>query len=419
MNDRPGTQRKRRCLPNVLSALPLLLITGPALAQSGSGNALEEAIGGGSAKLDFRYRYESVEQDGFEKRAQASLLRSRLTLSTAPVGGFSALFEVDNVTGIGPEDYNSTENGKTEFPTIADPEGTNINQGFLRYSQEGLAITGGRQRITLGDMRIIGSKPWRQNEQTYDGVRLKWTGASKLAIDASYVNRVNRIFGPDDGANPADWKGDSGFLRATYPIRENHTLNAFAYLLDVEAEAGFDAGKTVNNSSDSLGVEYRGQILGVDLKAAWATQTDAGASELDYRATYYVLQARGTFAGLKLTAGHEVLGGDNGVGFATPLANGHKHNGWADKFLSTPGDGLKDTWASVGGSVGQVALIGRYHDFRAEDSSDRFGSEIDLQAQWKVNDKFTATLKAALFDSDNAERFDDTDKLFLILQLKI
>ncbi|MEM8491315.1 MAG: alginate export family protein [Pseudomonadota bacterium] len=388
-------------------------------AASEPGSLLDQAIAAGSANLDLRYRYESVEQEGFDATARASLLRSRLTLSTANIRGFSATLEVDNVSSVGAEDYNSTENGKRSFPTIADPEGTNFNQGYIRYSQDELRITGGRQRILLGDMRFIGSKPWRQNEQTYDGIRLQWTGASKLSVDASYVNRVNRIFGPDDGANPADWRGDSYFLRAGYPLGDDHSVSAFAYSVDVGGQDGFGAGKTVNNSSDSLGIEYKGKYTGIDLRLAWATQTDGGASELDYRSGYYFIELGGSVNRVGLRAGHEVLGGDNGVGFATPLANGHKYNGWADKFLATPGDGLEDTWVSLSGPLGPVALTARYHDFRAEDSSAEFGSEVDLQAQWKVSEAFTATLKAGLFNSDSPDRFDDTDKLFLILQLKL
>ena len=47
---------------------------------------------------------------------------------------------------------------------------------------------------------------------------------------------------------------------------------------------------------------------------------------------------------MRLNAGYEVLGADNGVGFATPLATGHKFQGWADKFLTTPGDGIEDVY---------------------------------------------------------------------------
>ena len=125
------------------------------------------------------------------------------------------------------------------------------------------------------------------------------------------------------------------------------------------------------------------------------------------------------FAGLDVKASYEVLGADNGVGFSTPLANGHKHNGWADKFLSTPGDGLRDAWVSVEGRFGNVDLTARFHDFRADASGTDFGNEVDLQARWQLNKRLTATLKAAVFDSRDSSRYADTTKAWFILRFRL
>ena len=388
-------------------------------AQGETNGSLGTAIREGSANLDLRYRYEYVDDNNFDKRARASLLRSRLSLRSAPIAGFSALLEIDNVTSIGVDDYNSTENGKPEFPTVSDPEGTEINQAWLGYSDDKLSATAGRQRILLGEMRFVGAKPWRNNEQTYDGARLQWSGLPALSVDASYVYQVNRAFGPADGANPADWRGDSFFLRSEYRLTPAHTLSAFAYWLDVDEQRGFDPGKTSNNSSDSYGVEYRGTFAELDLRASWAWQTDAGKSELDYQAQYYVVELGTRQFGLDIKTAYEVLAANNGVGFATPLANGHRYQGWADKFLATPQDGIKDAWISASGKLGPVALTGRYHDFRAESSGVHFGTEIDLQAGWAVTKNLTATFKAALFDSRTPTRYPDTNKFWLMLQFKL
>lgn len=390
-----------------------------ATAQHEESSEPANALSDGTATLDLRYRYEDVHEKGFDEHAQASLLRTRLTLESASTFPLSARLEVDNVSSIGADNYNSTENGLSQYPTIADPEGTDINQAWLGYSQDGLLATAGRQRILLGDKRFIGSKPWRNNEQTYDGVRLRWTGPDQLSIDASYVNRVNRVFGPGDGANPAHWRGDNIFLRGNYAIADGHRLTAFGYWLDVDAQDDFSSAKTVNNSSDTLGIEYALSLAEVDLRATWAWQQDAGSSELDYTARYYVLELGTRQWGLSINAAYEVLAADNGVGFATPLANGHGYQGWADKFLSTPPDGLEDAWISLGGKIGPVELTARYHDFRAEASSVRFGTEIDLQAQWTLAPKLTATVKAALFDARTPQRYADTEKFWLMLQYNI
>ena len=122
---------------------------------------------------------------------------------------------------------------------------------------------------------------------------------------------------------------------------------------------------------------------------------------------------------LTLGAGYEVLGAGDGVGFKTPLATLHKFQGWADKFLSTPGDGVKDAYVSIAGVAGPIKLQAIYHDFSAEEGSASFGKEIDLSAGWAINKRFTTGLKFAGFSSDNKARFDDTTKAWLTLQLKI
>lgn len=415
------TYKRRRPFFAQASILALLMLSVTAVrAQPNEENQLANALSEGSLALDLRYRYENVDEQSFDNSAEASLLRTRLTLQSGSIGRMSALLEVDDVRSVGTEDYNSTENGKIEFPTIADPEGTEVNQAFLRFGAENADATLGRQRILLDQGRFIGAKPWRQNEQTYDAVRLEWRAKPGLAIDASYVKQVNRVFGPADGSNPADWHGDSTFLRASYDISEEHSVVGFAYLLDVDPQMGFTAGKTVNNASDTVGLTYRGVFSGVKVLARYATQTESGASELDYQASYYVIELDAPVGGgMRLKAAHEVLGADNGVGFGTPLANGHRYQGWADKFLATPGDGLSDTWVSLDGNVGPLALTARYHDFNAEASSGSFGTEIDLQARWVINKWLTATAKAAVFETDNPGRYPDTTKAWLMFQIRL
>ena len=386
-------------------------------AESG-GSQIVDMVRNGKASLDFRYRFELVDEDGFDDNAEASTLRTRLTLETAQLHGVSALVEMDDSRTVGPDDFNSTENGKTEYPVVADPEGTDLNQFWLRYSSS-FDTTLGRQRVLHGNQRFVGGVAFRQNEQTFDALRAvldQWDG---WVIDLSYVDQVNRIFGPNDGANPAVLDGDNFFLRADYQVSEKHRLAGFVYLLDFDEQSDFAAGKTVDNSSDTWGLEYRGDFEPVVVDLAWATQTDAGDSTLDYDADYYKIEAALAMDSIRLNAGYEVLGADNGVGFATPLATGHKFQGWADKFLSTPGDGIEDFYIGIHGKAGPVKLGAIYHDFQAEDSSDDFGSEINLVAAWPVDKYFTLMAEYASFDSADDNRFSDTDKLWLTLRAKL
>jgi len=401
------------------SMLLLIGSAGGAHAEEGWGDKLSSMVTDGKASVDFRYRLEGVDEDGFAEDAQASTLRSRLTLESATLNGFSALLEMDDVRTIGPDDYNSTVNGKTQYPVVADPVGTDLNQAWVKYGIDTFDGTLGRQRILHGNQRFVGGVAWRQNEQTFDAIRALVTVWDKLSLDLSYVTQVNRIFGPNDGANPATFKGDNILFRAAYQVAKQHSLIGYGYILDVDPQAGYAAGKTVNNSSDSLGLEYSGNFDNISIDAALARQTDAGASTLKYSANYYKAELGLSLQAIKLNLGHEVLGADNGVGFATPLATLHKFQGWADKFLSTPVDGVEDTYLGINGQVGSVKLGAVYHDFQAESSSADFGTEIDLVATWPINKQFSVQAKYASFDSNNSSRFTDTSKGWLTLRLKL
>ena len=396
----------------------LILAGSTALAENGITDELARAVREGSVSLDFRYRFEGVDQDGISKDAKASTLRSRITASSGSFHGFTALAEVDNVTVIGPDDYNSTENGKIRYPVVADPKGTNINQVYLKYALDSADGIYGRQRINYSNQRFVGGVAWRQNEQTYDGFRANWQVLDGLNINYSYVYRVNRVFGPDDGANPADWWGNNNFLYIDWKVAEGHSIGAFGYIVDVDSQHSYPAGKTVNNSSDSWGLEYVGKVSVLNVRAAFARQSDGGDSNLDYDADYYLLEAGTSVAGVGLLAGYEVLAAGDGTGFATPLATLHKFQGWADQFLSTPYDGVEDLYLGISGALGPVKLQAVYHDFQAEDSGEDFGTEIDLAATWPINEHFSTQLKFAGFSSDS-DRYDDTDKIWLTLQFKI
>ena len=276
----------------------------------------------------------------------------------------------------------------------------------------------GRQRINYSNHRFVGGVAWRQNEQSFDGFRGNWQMLESVNIDYSYAYRVHRIFGPDDGANPAEWSGDNNFLYVDWKVAEGHNIGVFGYSIEVDSRNSYSAGKTVNNSSESYGLEYVGKIAMLDVRAAYAKQSDAGDSELNYDADYYLAEVGGKVVGIGLKGGYEVLAAGDGTGFATPLATLHKFQGWADKFLSTPGDGVEDMYFGVNGVLGPVKLAAVYHDFQAEDSSEDFGTEVDLSATWPVNQYFTTQLKYAGFSADS-DRYTDTDKVWLTLQFKL
>jgi len=175
---------------------------------------LAKAVADGKTSLGFRYRLEHVAQDGIDEDALASTARARLTWNSAETDDFSFGIETDYTLILGIEDFNSTTNGRTEYPVVADPKGFDLNQAFVKYGNGDTTVTVGRQRINHGGQRILGGVAYRQNEQTYDALRIQGK-AGAIDLDYSYIHNVNRIFGPGDAAQPGDWYGNSHAFRAT------------------------------------------------------------------------------------------------------------------------------------------------------------------------------------------------------------
>lgn len=388
-----------------------------ALGLSVSAETMAEPLAEGISKaldesdigLELRYRYEFVDQDGKPEDADASTLRTRVNVKSGSIGGFQGFIEVDNVSYVGNDNFNNTENGETDYPVVADPDYTEVNQAFVSYAfDDKNKATVGRQRINHSGQRFLGGVGWRQNEQTYDAARIQLAPAEGLTIDYSYIWDVNRIFGPE-GAD-ADFEGDSHALIASYKIAEGHSISAFSYLLDLDEAPAL--------SSSTYGLEYQGAFkvsegVGLGLNLAYAEQSDYKDSALDYDAGYYFGELSVKFQPVSVAIGYEVLESDNGVGFKTPLATLHKFQGFADKFLVTPAGGIEDSYLKIATKVAGVKLIAFYHDFEAETGGMDYGSEFDFIAAYKFNKNYSVLFKYAAYNSDDFAT--DTDKAWLML----
>lgn len=237
--------------PGVVGTLLIGLTAASLAAADSAADRISKAIDGGDIALNLRYRYEFVDQEGLPKDAGASTLRSRVTLTSGKISGFHGVVEVDNVAYLGGDNFNNTENGKTAYPVVADPDYTEINQAFISYAfNDKNTATVGRQRIDHAGQRFLGGVAWRQNEQIFDAARIQLTPLAGLTVDYSYIWQVNRIFGPE-GAD-AEFAGDTHATLLSYKIAEGHTVSAFSYILD------FDEAPAL--SSKTYGLDYIGAV---------------------------------------------------------------------------------------------------------------------------------------------------------------
>lgn len=366
-----------------------------------------EALKGGETWVNLRYRYEHVDIDGAANNANANTLRTVLGYSTAEYKGFSGLLEFFNVSSIGPELYNSTQNGVMDRPVVADPTGSRVNRAQLKYAaNDKNDLIGGRQKISLGNQRFVGPVNWRQNQQTFDSFSYKGTDLGGFDLFYGYIDNVNTVLQTTLGMS-------SHLANASYNLGETGTLGLYAYALD------YDNATASALSTNTFGAQFTGAPTlndnwMLDYRAELARQVDAGNNPNNVSADYMHLALGGDYRGTRLGLGYEVLGGTGTLGesFQTPLATLHKFNGWADRFLVTPADGLKDLYVSLGHVFQkQTALSAIYHDFQADNGGASYGTEIDLAATYKFNSELSFGVKYAYYGADTY--LVDTTKAWL------
>jgi len=372
--------------------------------------------------LDARLRWENVDQQGIGRQADAVTFRLRAGAELTS-SDWSLLAEGE-ATAAPVERYDSGLNDKTFYPLVADPENIELNRLQLQY--QGLRktlITVGRQRVNLDDQRFVGASGWRQNEQTFDAIRLEHGDSKGFKADLIYSWSVRTIWGID-GQEPRQQAigGNNVFATVSHPTPVG-TLSGFAFLVDQDEVAvqGFRL------SSQSYGVRLAGSrtlssTAKLNYTLSYASQSDWHRNPNNYRADYWLGDIGVEFGPAKLGIGHERLGAVEGLpftSFQTPLATLHKFQGWADKFLITPPNGIRDWYGGAGYGWKKIAGLDAinatlaYHHFKSDRLGLHYGKEVDVMLSAKKRG-WTATAKLAAYDADDLAT--DTRKLWLQLE---
>jgi hypothetical protein len=365
-----------------------------------------------------RLRYEHVDQDGIAKQADAVTVRARAGL-TASSGGFSATL-VGQGTLAAVDHYYDGLNGVATRPLVADPQNVALYIARLQYKAKALTLTAGRQQIALDDERFVGNVGFRDNAQTFDAVRAELFPAKGLKLDIAYAWSVRTIWGVDGkGARQQAVSGDNLFANLSYAMPVG-TLTGFAYMIDQDEVAM----QALRLSSQTYGVRLVGsralsKTAKLSYQFSYARQSDYHDNPNDYGVDYWLADATLEVKGWKLNGGYEVLGSNSGLpftSFQTPLGTNFKFQGWADKFLSTPANGVRDLYVGGGygwkqmGPLTGIALQATWHRFDSDRLDQHYGNEWNLIASAKV--KTTAlSLRYARYDAKALAT--DTQKLWL------
>ncbi len=362
---------------------------------------LPDAIARGKPHLNTRARYEWADQNNL-RVSHAFTFRTRLGYETAPLYGFKGMLEFEDVRIIGNDDnFNQAGLSGAGKTPVLDVEDTEINQAWISYENWDSVAKVGRQRILLDNHRFIGNVGWRQNEQTFDALSLQNKSIKDTTLFYSYIHNVNRVL--SDEHPMGNFHSDSHLIHGSYTGCPYGAISAYSYALAFENSAP--------NSSATFGLNFSGSqtidketATKLNYRAEYAFQTDYRNQPIDYEAHYYNLELGGDYQRFSAGAGYEVLGSDNGKGFATPLATLHAFNGWADVFApATPAAGLRDIYAWAGVMLPyKTPFRVIYHKFCSDRGSLDFGSEWDAVASHKFGKHWTALAKYAYYDGEDA-----------------
>lgn len=398
--------------------LATTVLSTPAMAE----DSLEDALHASDVYVKGRYRFEHVDSNapGITNDANASTLRTAFGAKTGDYKGFRAAIEYEDISQIGNDLYNDTINGKVNRPVVADPEDDTINLLYLEYvGVPDTEVILGRQIIELDNQRFVGSVAWRQNDQTFDSLRIDNNSIEDTEITYAYSYRVNRIFGTESPNR--DFRGNVNLFNVSNNSLDFGKITGYYYSLDFDDSPVF--------SSRTIGASFVGSTpleegLKLNYHLEYARQSDIGSNTNNYDADYIRIAPGLSFRGLTVTGIYELLGADGtggGVEFETPLATGHKFNGFADLFLNTPAGGLEDVYLDVtykfSGLSGDIDFLNglllkaQYHDFSSDEGGVDFGQEFDFYAKLPIADNYYAELKYADFNADAGGGFSDTQRV--------
>lgn len=414
--------------------LALLAFSGRTEAQT-----FGDALIGGTPLIDLRARDEIVTDASKTRQANAQTLRARLGYETADWNGLQLTFEFDEIIAPFSTPYNSTRDGKTAYPLIADPAMTALNRLQISYASNfDTKLVLGRQRLLIGNQRFIGNSGWRQHEQTFDSISVVNTSIPDLSLTYAYLYRINRVYGPD-APNPAAmapigqssyFKSDSHVFDSVYGGVPRLKLEGYAFLLDLAAPGYATPAQAIAGTRLSTAT-YGGRgdytvvfdDASAKLSAEYAYQTNYRNNPLSFGLNYFLGEGSLTWHGITGLVGYENLGGNGAIGFATPLATLHAFDGWADMFLTTPANGLDDLYFKAGylfpaGFIRSKSLNLNiiHHDFKTDRLNRGVGSEWDAQAELPIDSKLSFLAKYANYAGSGAAAGGFPDKSIFWLQ---
>ncbi len=463
-----------------LAAFSYAALAEEAVTHSEDEYTFMDSVKQGKNLTSFRLRYEHVDQDGLQpttivgttpnptanqelKDAEGLTLRSLIGWQTAPYKNFSFAAQLIDVTKIVDNFNDSTNNTlingasnqirTVEYAKIVDPTYTGINQLYIDWT--GIRNTKfrlGRQQVNLDNVRFIGDIGFRQVMQVFDGVSVLNKSIPDTEVFLAHFERVRQITtkNRDEGALE--------IANVKYRISPTENLIGYAYLDGFEdlgfGNAWFGAGTLNNNGKPNASADQSNKILGLRLDgihpfnpnlralytAEYAKQTDYQSGDKRIDAHYYKVGGGVGIDNFTIRADQELLSSnDSKYAFQTPLGTNHLFQGWVDKFLATPRQGIQDTFVTATYKWDDILFFADYHVIKSDKdfytvgsgtktNGDKYGTEWNVAATYNVNKNWMAKVEYGKYSEDdhyaaaantannvagNRGRIRDTEKLWL------
>ena len=434
----------------------------------------------GKPMTSFRLRYEDVSQDGLQpativgttpnptatqnlKDGEGITLRSLIGWQTSPFHNFSFAAQLIDVSKL-KDDFNDSTNStlingasnqpdKVAYAKIVDPDYTGVNQLYMDWTGiKNNRVRLGRQAINLDNVRFVGDIGFRQVMQVFDGISLINKTIPDTEIFLGHMESVRQI------TTVLRTKGHLDMVNAKYRYSPTESITGYAYLSNFSnlglGNAWFGAGTLNNGTKQNSAASQSNQVYGLRLDgihpfnpnlralytAEYANQTDFDGGDSRIDAHYYKVGGGVGIDNFSIRADQELLSSNGGkYAFQTPFGTNHLFQGWVDKFLATPKEGIRDSFVTATYRYEDFSFFADYHIIDSDDdfytvgsgavkNGSRYGKEWDVAATWNIDknwvtkveygkytedDNYAATANTANTATGNRGRIRDTDKLWL------
>jgi len=381
-------------------------------------DTLWSALTGGKPDFVLRVRYEYLEDDQIvngRRLKDADALTARLALGyqTGVFHGFGSYVQLEAVGAVVDDYYKGYGTSKKQYATVVDPEGTELKQGYVSYTNALAEIKAGRQIITYRKApfhRFMGTVEWRQHWQTHDAVTVKFDPVENLVVNYGYIWDVNRIYGEDAPEPLSDFDSNSHVVNVQYAGLPHLHLEAYAYLFDFTNADRFSSNTFGVRGSGTYPINDRWTTL---YAAEYAHQTDAAENPFDYSEDYVLAEGGLSYSSASFVKSvtakfsYELLGGDGNPNsaFVTILGTNHAFQGWADRFVVTPNSGIEDFYVTgVAAMNWDMKLIMSYHNLNSDAGSFDYGDEFDVQLTKTFKTHYLLGAQASFYDADPSAR---------------